>query len=170
VLVSKADLIRGWGDFMDCLPAHMRQQAFGGMCEPWPPRADPCPTLFASLNERLHQLRLAVFAQEGLPPLPQRYRVCSFPDEVRAFQVPLHTLLTTLCGTGQWAQTPALRGLFFTSARQGGTPISLVSRNHRWPSEPQQPLAETMTSCCLHDLFAEIVPRDVGLVRPLYRT
>jgi type VI secretion system protein ImpL len=176
LLVTRCDLIEGFTEFFACVPERMLKQVFGyvhaaplHIGEQQPAlaelRFDP---VYGGLVERLQQLRLAIFNEPTLPPATLRQQIFCFPEEFRALQQPLSLFTETLCASNPYQRTPFLRGLFFCSAQQQGTPVSLLRRQFRLEGQSSAP-QKGMQGYFLHDFFAEVLPRDRYLAQPTGR-
>ena len=173
LLITRCDLIEGFTEFCGCLPERTLTQVFGFANETRPQEGDQqehaTPALhFRSMSEsmveRLQQLRLSIL-HEKLPSPTLRQKVFCFPEEFRALQQPLNTFVETLFNKNPIQHTPFLRGVFFCSAQQQGTPLSFL-RQELHCEDQVSPLAGGAKNYFLHDLFAVILPRDKYCVRP----
>jgi type VI secretion system protein ImpL len=173
LLVTRCDLIEGFTEFFGCLPESVQKQALGHMWETRP-GADQRPSEATAAQglgsvpektvERLSQLRLSIFNAEKLPPASLRQKIYCFPEEFRALLQPLSVFVEALVVENPFQHRPFYRGLFFSSAKQQGTPQSLVRRQLRF-TYPVSPLAPGSQPHFLHDLFSVILPRDQYLAR-----
>lgn len=114
--------------------------------------------------ERLRQLRLSIFNAEKLPPATLRQKIYCFPEEFRALLQSLSVFVEELVVEKPFQHPPFFRCLFFSSAKQQGTPQSLVRRQLR-VTHPVSPLAPGSQPHFLHDLFSVILPREQYLAR-----
>jgi type VI secretion system protein ImpL len=173
LLVTRCDLIEGFTEFFGCLPESVQKQALGHMWETRP-GADQRPSEATAAQglgsvpektvERLSQLRLSIFNAEKLPPASLRQKIYCFPEEFRALRQPLSVFVEALVVENPFQHRPFFRGLFFSSAKQQGTPQSLVRRRLRF-THPVSPLSPGSQPHFLHDLFSVILPRDQYLAR-----
>lgn len=175
LMVTRCDLIEGFTEFFACLPERTWQQVFGYVHAAQPSTAGQRPggttpfafeTVFASLVERLQQLRLALFNEDRIPPIALHQKIFCFAEEFQALQHPLGTFLATfLLPHPSLHYTPFLRGLFFCSAQQQGVPVSLLRRELHFDG-PRRALEGGARAYFLHDFFEVILPRDQYLARP----
>jgi type VI secretion system protein ImpL len=173
LLITRCDLIEGFTEFFECLPESVQKQAFGYMRETRP-GAEQQPSdgtagqglesAHEKTVERLRQLRLSIFNAEKLPPATLRQKIYCFPEEFRALLQPLRVFVEALVVENPFQHRPFFRGLFFSSAKQQGTPQSLIRRRLRF-THPASPLAPGSQPHFLHDLFSVILPRDQYLAR-----
>jgi type VI secretion system protein ImpL len=172
VLVTRCDVLEGFTEFFDCVPAPLTRQVFGYVQEARPPApGQPPPSavpgfaaMFASLVERLQHLRLAIYNQETLPAAALRQKIGCFPEEFQALGHPLQTFVETLFRANPYQHTPFWRGIFFCSAQQQGTPLSFLRRAWDFAAHDRTPAADP-TPYFVHDLVTHILPRDQHLVR-----
>lgn len=178
LLITRCDLLEGFTEFFNCLPEQTRRQVLGYVNEGRPRtgeassdtgRADfAFESVYASLVDRLHQLRLSIFNQKELLLEALRQKIFCFPEEFHALQRPLSIFTHTLLAENPYQHTPFFRGLFFCSALQQGTPASFLRRRFHLDGQSQVP-QQGSTSYFLHDLFAVILQRDQYLVSPTSR-
>ncbi|WP_326534385.1 type VI secretion system membrane subunit TssM [Pseudorhodoferax sp.] len=129
VLVTKMDLVAGFNETFGDLPKDAREQVWG-FTLPWQDGADPDVEKafdqgFLGLEQRLG---------EGLGERLQAERdgsrraaVFGFPQELAALRRPLREFVgAVFTAGGQVQRTPPLRGFYFTSGTQEGTPIDRV--------------------------------------------
>ncbi|MDH3602510.1 MAG: type VI secretion system protein, partial [Candidatus Tectomicrobia bacterium] len=172
ILVTRCDLIAGFTEFFGCLPEATRQQALGYVNDA-PSRTGTATDgrlepIFASVVDRLRQLRLAILNGETVPAASLRQHIFCFPEEFCALQQPLSTYVEALFTGSPYQHQAFFRGLFFSSAQQEGLPFSRLRPQFRLGSQ-SQPLARGARAYFLHDLFAHILPRDQSLSEPTGR-
>ena len=169
ILVTRCDLIEGFTEFFDCLPEATRCQALGYVNDSPSPTGTAADvrleTVFASILDRLHQLRLAILNGETIPAASLRQDIFCFPEEFCALQQPLSTYLDALFTGSPYQHQAFFRGLFFSSAHQEGLPFSRLRQQFRLGNQ-SRPLARGTGAYFLHDLFAQILPRDQSLSEP----
>jgi type VI secretion system protein ImpL len=163
VLITGSDHIDGFTEFTNRFPARVHQQVFGYVHPQWPATDDPIEPMVTTLNERLRQLRLSIYAQEGVPTGMHREKIWRFPEEMRALQRPLRTFLRILFPADPWHHRPPLRGLFFCSAQQDGTTFSFVRR--QWQGMEHANEGTESKPYFLQDLLTTLLLRDRSLMR-----
>jgi type VI secretion system protein ImpL len=139
VVVTGLDRVAGFAESFAALEREQRGQAWGVAFEP----AESAPAaalargfepLLARLNERL----LARLDGERDPQVCAR--LFAFPHEMAQLQRDLSRFLALAFGTRRHARAPWLRGVYFTSAAQQGTPLergqAAVARSLglQWPT------------------------------------
>ena len=175
ILVTRCDLIEGFVEFFAHLPESTRMQVLGWAYAPphrgrqlHPLMAPPEAQLSAMLTRRLDQLRLFLLKEVRRTGVSRQQIFC-FPEEFRALQRCIGIFLETLCSLEVPLDPPLVRGLFFCSAQQRGTPFSTL-RYELGFKTPLPPLEEHTGSYFLHDVLTVILPRDRHLARPAPRT
>jgi type VI secretion system protein ImpL len=126
VLFTKADLIAGFVEFFDSLGKEEREQVWGmtlglddgksegGSVAEFAPEFD---RLMARLNERMMER----VHQE--PDLQRRRLIYSFPQQLASLRDVANEFLTEAFRPSRLEVRPLLRGIYFTSGTQDGTPI-----------------------------------------------
>ncbi len=167
VLVTKCDLIQGMTEFCDHLPEEALKQAMGSINKDLSTRATEfLSKAMDSISEKLRDLRLILLhnakggrVQPGL---------VLFPEEFDRLRPGLATFIKAAFQENPYQETPLLRGLFFSSGRQEGTPYSHFL-SALGLIDQKQVLPGTDKGLFLHDFFAKILPADRGLFAPTQR-
>ena len=132
VMVTKADLIGGFNESFEALSKDERDQVWGftfpadGVATT--PQADPLPD-FAALYQQLQQRLVAqlVDRMESERDVLKRTAMFGFPQEFAALQSVLGDFLRQVfAGGGSLEAAPRVRGIYFTSGTQEGSPIDRV--------------------------------------------
>ena len=167
LMITKADLIPGFGAFFDDLSTAEREQVWGATLEPGV-RVDGV-TIEREMKALLGQLeaRLPARIAEELP-LSQRAEVFRFPSQIEALVPSLKTLIDAAFRESQYEETPWLRGFYFTSATQEGSPIDrmiggLAAGFGLAAPPPERRAAHEPRSFFLRDLLARVVFGEAGL-------
>ena len=126
LVVTKCDLVAGFTEYFDDLAHEGRAQVWGvtfpyeesldsgAVIHAFPAEFD---ALIARLNER-------VFARiEEVRDPRRRPRVFAFPQQVAAMRDVLVRFVSDVFGSTQFDQQILLRGVYFTSGTQSGTPV-----------------------------------------------
>jgi type VI secretion system protein ImpL len=126
VLLTKTDLVAGFAEFFEDLGRNEREQVWGmtfpidasdsptGAAERFLPEFD---ALLARLNARL----LARMSQERDPR--RRAAIYGFPRQLASLRDNIGSFLGDVFRGSRFEQAPMLRGVYFTSGTQEGTPI-----------------------------------------------
>ncbi len=164
VMVTKCDLIQGATQFCDELPEDALNQAMGVLNRKLSPDVGALTdNAFRSIGDRLRDLRLLLLNKArnsaGAAAL------LLFPDEFEKLKEPLSAFIAGAFQENPYQESPLLRGLFFSSGRQEGTPFSHFL-SALGLIRGREVLAGTNKGLFLHDLFARILPGDRKLFTP----
>ena len=129
VLFMKADLVAGFMEFFADLNKEGREQVWGVTFpydpeEKTPAALSACPAELAALVERIDQRLLTRMEQEREPG--KRSLVFSFPRQFIALGDALEQFLQDAFTPSRFEIRPLVRGVYFTSGTQTGTPIDRV--------------------------------------------
>ena len=163
LLVTKMDLISGFAEFCGGLPDAMRGQAMGVVNDDPGSQTGATGFLdrgFRVIADRLDRLRLARMDEEG-EAATQR-KLFLFPEEFRYLRGPLLAFVTALFRQSPYQETPLLRGLFFTSARQGDAPRSRLAQAFGFAASTAGP-AVAGGAFFARDVFSLILAQDRSL-------
>lgn len=164
LLVTKCDLIRGMKEFCDALPESAHDQAFGYL--------DPAPDkdrdgfldrAFNTLKERLRFFRLHLANKTGVEQVPTE--AVFFPEEFLMLKKGLEPFAKAAFNKNSYQEAPLLRGMYFTSGRQSGEPVSHFMSKLKLSPAKGAP-KESEKSYFLHDFFKTVLPKDRGLFAP----
>ena len=124
-LVTKCDLIAGFGEFFDDLRQEERAQVWGTTfpieATESGAAADAFATEFDRLIERLQQRVLVRMDAERDPR--RRAGILAFPQQMAVLRPALDELLRRVFKPSGFDHPVLLRGVYFTSGTQEGTPI-----------------------------------------------
>ena len=162
VLVTKCDLVRGMTDFCNKLPERRLSQVMGylnrGLTQDVGLVSD---NLFSSVIGKLRSLRLLLFGS-GVSPGPE---LLLFPNEFGNVEKNLRHFVETAFKANPYQETPLLRGLYFSSGKQEGTPYSHFLKELGLLKQ-QDVLPGTSRGLFLHDLFSTVMAADRNLYAP----
>jgi type VI secretion system protein ImpL len=126
VLITKCDLVGGFADFFDDLGQEARAQVWGTTFPIQATESGLAPELFekdfARLLERLQQHMLGRMERER--DVRRRVGILTFPQQMATFGPMLGQLLKRVFSTID--NGTLLRGVYFTSGTQEGTPVDRV--------------------------------------------
>jgi type VI secretion system protein ImpL len=124
-LVTKCDLIAGFSEFFDDLGQEARAQVWGVTfpieATESGRAADSFAGEFDQLLERLQQRTLA--RMEGERDSRRRVGILSFPQQMATLKPLLGDLLKRVFSASDFDHEVLLRGVYFTSGTQEGTPV-----------------------------------------------
>jgi type VI secretion system protein ImpL len=125
---TKADLIAGFTEFFDDLDGESRAQVWGatfhfenatsGAAKGFLPE-------FRGLIERLNARLFGRLQAERSPD--RRALIAGFPAQVASLEAPLAEFLQETFGGSRLDSAPSLRGFYFTSGTQDGTPFDRLT-------------------------------------------
>ncbi|MEW6518203.1 MAG: type VI secretion protein IcmF/TssM N-terminal domain-containing protein [Thermodesulfobacteriota bacterium] len=168
VMVTKCDLIKGMTHFCDKLPEKVVDQAMGVVN---PQHLKVTPAFWANavdtVSERVGNLLLRVLHDTRSRKVDPA--LILFPSEFERLRNGLHSFMARAFQENPYQETPILRGLFFTSGRQEGTPYSHFLQKLGLLGE-KEVLPGTSKGLFLHDFFARILPMDRGIFAPTRRS
>jgi type VI secretion system protein ImpL len=168
VLVTKCDLIQGMTQFCDRISEKGHDQAMGVLNhELSKDAAEFSRRTMHTLGERLKDLRLLLFHKpesKGADP-----SLVLFPEEFEKLKAGLDAFIRGAFQENPYQETPILRGFFFSSGKQEGSPYSHFLKELGLIEE-KEVLPGTDKGLFLHDFFSKILPIDRGLFSPTQRT
>ncbi len=164
VMVTKCDLIQGATQFCEHLPEEALNQAMGVLNQKL--SADVrslTEKAFRTVGDRLRDLRLLLLNK--VKESTSASSMLLFPEEFEKLKEPLAAFIAGAFQENPYQESPLLRGVFFSSGRQEGTPFSHFL-NALGLIQGREVLAGTNKGLFLHDLFAKILPSDRRLFTP----
>ncbi len=167
VLVTKADLLAGFTEYFLNYTREDRTQVWGFTLPYDPASTDPIPIresfgrefdlLYKRLNDGMQQRLL------DEPDLSRRALTYTLPQQLAGIRDVLSRLLGDVFSESKFAEQPMVRGVYFTSGTQEGTPFDRVlgamQRTFRVPSKVLTAEASTGTgkSYFLQDLLQKVI-------------
>jgi type VI secretion system protein ImpL len=127
-LFTKADLLAGFSEFFDDLDRDRRNQVWGAtfpLATTEPGVVAQFPDELQLLVERLNQRLFDRLQAEQSPE--RRALIVGFPTQVATLAQPLQSFLTEAFGGSRLDPAPFLRGAYFSSGTQEGTPIDRLT-------------------------------------------
>jgi type VI secretion system protein ImpL len=125
VMVTKCDLVAGFSEYFDDLAQDGRAQVWG-VTFPYEQTlhgevTQAYPSEFDQLMERLNSRVYSRIDEDR--DVRRRTRVLAFPQQMAALRDPLAQFIAEVFGSTRLEQQVLLRGVYFTSGTQEGTPI-----------------------------------------------
>ncbi|AGF79243.1 hypothetical protein UWK_02707 [Desulfocapsa sulfexigens DSM 10523] len=168
VLITKCDLVQGMTQFCDRLPDKSLEQAMGLINRNHKDIRTFLQDVDSTIGDRLQQLRLQLLHGKQDPSRKQSQSAADlllFPNEFKILHRRLSSFIESTFKANPYQESPILRGLYFSSGRQEGTPFSNFL--HALGLIKQQDvLPGTNKGLFLHDLFSRILPEDRTLFAP----
>lgn len=128
LMFTKSDLIAGFAEFFDDLDRDRREQVWGvtfpfgkAAMTPVAQFPDELQLLVDSLNDRLFDRLQAEQSPE------RRALIAGFPTQIASLAQPLQAFLTEAFGGSRLDPAPLLRGVYFASGIQEGSPIDRLT-------------------------------------------
>ena len=125
VVLTKCDLLAGFSEFFDDLTPEGRAQVWGTTFPVDASRSGAVPEQLApALQQLLERLNDRMFLRlDAERDVQRRALIFGFPQQVAGVRRAVTSLVTELFGGGTAAEGLWLRGVYFTSGTQEGTPI-----------------------------------------------
>jgi type VI secretion system protein ImpL len=128
MLFTKADLIAGFTEFFDDLDRERRAQVWGTTFDLARNDNDPVAAFAGELHTLVERLNLRLFNRLQAERNPdRRARIAMFPGQVGSLEPLLMEFLHTAFAGTQDDPAPLLRGVYFTSGTQEGTPFDRLT-------------------------------------------
>jgi type VI secretion system protein ImpL len=127
-LFTKVDLVEGFTDFFGDLDREKLGQVWGTTFPLADSKAGAAAAFsgeYALLIERLNERLLDRLQAERGPD--RRTLIAGFPAQMASLQTPLTDFINEAFGTSRLDAAPMLRGVYFTSGTQEGTPIDRLT-------------------------------------------
>jgi type VI secretion system protein ImpL len=172
VMVTKCDLLAGFNEFFAQYGREERAQVWG-MTFPHTPDATASVnyaaqfgTEFQALDERLNGLLVDRLQQER--DQQRRALIYNFPQQFGGIKPMLEEFVAAVFSGTRYAEQPMLRGIYFTSGTQEGSPIDRVlgtlARSFRLERKILPPSVSSGRSYFLTALLKEVIFPEAGLV------
>jgi type VI secretion system protein ImpL len=170
VMFTKCDLMSGFVDVYGDLSKADRGQIWGFTLGTQEARESVGETFGARFDELAEVVEQRCIARMGEERHPQaRERIFSFPQQFEGLRPNLVEFVQALFAENVYADTPVLRGVYFTSGTQEGSPIDRVMNamadafGIRRSAQPESRPAVESRSYFLRDVFAEVIFPDQNL-------
>ncbi|MCS6933199.1 MAG: type VI secretion system membrane subunit TssM, partial [Acetobacteraceae bacterium] len=169
LMITKADLLPGFLEFFDDLDRAGREQVWG-VTFPTALPADGAPALFpAEFKALLERLEARLFDRLQAERGPQqRAMLAGLPAQFAALEPALQSFLATAFGGSRLDPAPFLRGVYFTSGTQEGTPLDRLAGalSRAFGLDPRRPAAamgQKGRAYFLTRLLKEVIFREARL-------
>lgn len=166
VLVTKSDLISGFEEYFDNFSQSEREQVWGITFPYDKNQSDAAPlSAFSTEYDKL----LQVLNERSIPRLHQErdqqraQKIGSFPKQLQSVKPLLEQFLIDVFENNRYSQQLMLRGCYFCSGTQDGTPIDRLMNKLSGPNTLATPQGKGK-SYFIKNLFENIVFKESGLV------
>ena len=170
LLVTKMDLLPGFTEFFADMGKEERAQVWG-MTFPYAAGAAPASAApgfaaeFAALEQRINARLVDRLQQERDPQ--RRALLYAFPQQLDALRGVLGEFVEQLFADSRFTEQPLLRGVYFTSGTQEGSPLDRMlgglGRALRLERKVLAPQVPTGKSYFITRLLRELVIPEAGL-------
>ncbi|SNB74735.1 type VI secretion system protein ImpL [Arboricoccus pini] len=170
VMFTKADLVAGFSEYFDDLGKEGREAVWGStlqLRDPEPPEgyAAEYPHLFDNLIGRLDTRLLDRMQHEADPQ--RRALIFGFPQQMASLKDLLQQFIDEVFEPNSFDEAILLRGVYFASGTQSGTPLDRVmasmARMFAISPPPLPALADNKRSYFLTNLLRQVVFKEAGL-------
>jgi len=164
LLINKCDLMLGFDEYFSALDRSGRGQVWGMTLPLDPSRkyqfdlnklASECDLLQARISAGL------IDVLQAEPDLSRRELIYAFPQQFDALTQALKGMLSDLLEGTRFSESPFLRGIYFTSATQEGTPFDRVMHALGQGFQVQRPQKQAVAgegkAYFLHELLSKVV-------------
>lgn len=156
-LITKADLVFGTTGLAELLSPKELAQPLGVLNDDPNERPERfAKSALEGMIARLKELRLRFLGDEQHDVM----RAAMFPAELERLAPRIEVFVTAAFHETPYLETPFLRGIFLSSARQSGSVRSLLLTGLTSIGDASWRLGDGKVGLFLHDLFATILPRD----------
>lgn len=166
-MFTKADLISGFNEYFGAFPEDKRRQVWGATFQSEDRKknfVDQVPTELDDLVIRLGQVTADRLQAE--PDPVARILAFGFPAQVAALRDSVSAFLSTIFEPTRYHSRAQLRGFYFASGTQQGTPIDqmLGAMGSDFGSTTSSYMSTTGKSYFIHDLFLKVIFPEAGWV------
>ncbi len=166
-LFTKADLIAGFDEFFGSFSAARRQKVWGTTFRP-KKRNDPVLSLVSEEFDAL-VARLSAEVTDRMQEDPNgvsRIAIFGFPAQVAMLKDKLAAVLEGVFGATRYKVNATLRGFYFTSGTQEGTPIDQIlgAMERSFGTHAGAGASGKGKSYFLHDLLRKVIFQEAGWV------
>lgn len=171
LMFTKSDLVSGFTEYFEDLSKEEREQVWG-ISLPNAPKPSQSPdfdfieTEYQKLLERLYSRELSRIHTER--DVVRRAAIQGFPQQVENLKSVIDSFVKQTFIKNRFQFQPYLRGIYFTSGTQDGTPIdrmmTAVSSNFGFNRENANMLQGQGKSFFLGNLFREVIFPEAELV------
>ena len=169
LMVTKCDLVAGFTEYFDDLSHDGRKQVWGVTFPYEQTVSNEAPQQFPEeFDALITRLNERVFERvEDVRDVRRRTRIFAFPQQFAALHDPLTRFVTEVFAATRFDQQILLRGVYFTSGTQDGTPIdrllSGIGRRFGVAAEAIAPTSGPGKAYFVERLLREVLLPESGL-------
>jgi type VI secretion system protein ImpL len=169
VLVTKCDLVAGFSEYFDNLDEDGRAQVWGKTFTVEGPGERLADAMGVQTHELVERLEAALPARmHAERNLGRRATMFAFPKEFWGIRTAISSFVADVFRGSRFEVRPMLRGIYFTSGTQEGTPIDRVigalSRNFGLQSGQRQSPLGHGKAYFIKKLLTDVIFAEQGLV------
>ena len=173
LLVNKCDLLLGFDEYFSTFDRDEREQVWG-VTLPLAPRNEfDLDRAHISKEISLLRARIAdglVSTLKSEPDVNRRALIYTFPQQFNVLTQLLEEMLPEVFAASRFSTAPLLRGIYFTSATQEGTPINRIvhtlGQGLKTKRAPKPAASGTGKAFFLQDLLTKVVFAEAYLGDP----
>ena len=171
LMFTKCDLVSGFSEFFEDLGKEEREQVFG-ISLPDSPEPSKAPD-FAKLNQEYKNIikglyQRVLFRVHNERDIKRRSAIQGFPQQMENLQEMVDSFVQQTFVQNRFSLQPYLRGVYFTSGTQDGTPIdrlmASVSSNFGFTNSGSNSALQQGKSYFLGKLFKDVIFTESELV------
>lgn len=169
VLLTKFDLLHGFMEYFEELDQNERAQVWGATFDLETSQSGATEYLddeLSGLEQRLHSQLLQKMDRQR--SRQRREAIYTFPQQFSALRGTISNFVKQIFDQSRFQQPVKLRGLYFTSATQEGSPIDRImgalASNFGIDRQAVAPPAEHGKSFFINRLLSEVIFNESGLV------
>jgi type VI secretion system protein ImpL len=168
---TKCDLVAGFTDFFAPLGREERAQVWGETFQAFDSKQPQTAIsdFMHTFDRLIHRLDQWTFRRiQDERDLKRRSLILGFPRQMMFFKPKMNRFLQQLFSTSRYEKhIPLLRGIYFTSATQEGTPIdrvmSLLASNYDLDRQQVPVLSQKSKSYFIHRLLKNVIFQEAQL-------
>ncbi len=167
LMLTKADLIKGFEPFFGNLSTSAREQVWGTTFAP--DERVEAGTVSREISRLATELEKRLIPRlEEEERLGVRGEIFRFPAQLETLTHPIQILFETVFGDSRYEESPWLRGIYLTSATQEGTPIDRLTAalSSSFGLPVQRAVASHRSdkrSFFLRNLLTQVIFKEAGL-------
>ena len=164
LLVTKTDLLQGFQEFFEDLGQRERQQVLGftfdlAQNESLSTIPEKFRSLLSSINNRV------LWRMRSERDRRHNNSIFAFPQQLATLSEPLTEFCQSLFSASRYEATPLLRGIYFTSGTQEGTPIDRLVGSYARSLSVQESVGRGQArSFFVHDVVRSVMLSERELV------